>query len=450
MRLIKIILFNDRQELTPGILLEYWKATMKLLIIVLTLFSLSGLYAQVKSAPKDPPVPCSGSVDALPGKYTDHTNPKYPSSLKGTAQDKAAMTKQLIAIEKMEEASRTNFQLTGCVARVSFSGGNKNIVGGYAYTYGYQLGLYQNVCHVTEKVVKTVGEYRSVLRVDVNPGFGTGNYYGEYGDFYVTDKKVRYDIPIDARLGVNYDKDRFNNNRSQITRYISEEMVLIGRSDNYKDKHGDFLKLINGDGYVENWMHGSREDKITAKSYQWIDRHYIITKPGVPLLVPVTRKAYLEALLEYYEIEKVNFQQAVTDMIANDSRTKSICEADKAAYQKIYETKKVKVQQVIASSTFDWLKQPAVVIKYLKPDDYSKASNGLLDFERFYDGDPKGETLYQYNPEYFKTTINQPLKPMLMEVQIRYELGEDSGFSKRYFGNFLNHYDLQKLREMLN
>lgn len=418
-------------------------------IVALTLTVSLICVAQVKKV-IDSPTPCNGSADALPGKYTDHTNPKYAHSLKGTAPDKAAITKQLIAIEKVEEASRANVQLTGCVARVSFSGGNKNTFGSYSYNgYGYALGIYQNVCHVTEKVVKTVGEYRSVLRVDVNPNLSGGNFYGEFGDFYVTDKKVRYEIPIDAKRGVNYEKDRFNN-RSRITRYLSEEMVLAGRSDNYKDKHGDFLKLINGDGYVENWMQGSSEDKVTAKSYQWIDRHYILTKPGAPLLVPVSRKEYLEALLEYYEIEKANFQWAVADQIKNNNSNTSICEADKVAYAKVYENKKAKVQQLLTSSSADWLQQPAVVLKDLRPNDYSKASNGLLDFEKFYDGDPKGMTLYNYNPEYFKTNSGQPLRPMFMEVQIRYELSEDKGFSKRYFDNFINNYDLQKLRTMLN
>ncbi|MBS1610362.1 MAG: hypothetical protein JSS70_16730 [Bacteroidetes bacterium] len=47
--------------------------------------------------------------------------------MKGTAQEISAMTQTLIAIEKLEEASRKDFNLTGCVARVSFSRwGNSN------------------------------------------------------------------------------------------------------------------------------------------------------------------------------------------------------------------------------------------------------------------------------------------------------------------------------------
>lgn len=75
--------------------------------MVVLLFTIIA-FAQ-KTSIKEIPMPCNGSADLLPGKYTDHTNPKYPTNLKGTAQDRAAMTKQLIALEKLEEASRNNF-----------------------------------------------------------------------------------------------------------------------------------------------------------------------------------------------------------------------------------------------------------------------------------------------------------------------------------------------------
>ena len=407
---------------------------------------------------QEQPIHCNGNADALPGKYTDHTQTKYASSLKGAELDKAAILKQLIAIEKSEETSRNNFQLTGCVARVSFSGGNKNTFGNIAHVgYGYQLGVYQNVCHVTEHIVKTVGEYRTVLRVDINPMLNTGgSFYGWQGDFYITDKSVRYEISVDAKLGANYEKDRVSN-KSSISSYISEESVLASRSDNYKDKHGDFLKLINGNGYVENWMGADRYAKHGPNSYQWIDRHYLITKPGVPVLMAVTRKEYLEALLEFYEIEKVNFLQTLTYKKNGDAKSSSaeaknrmsIYEADKNEYLKIYENKKNKVQQLLTSQKSEWLQKPAVVKKQLRENDYAKASNGLLDFNNFYDGDEQATVLYQYNPEYYKMNANQPTKPILIEVQFRYEIAEDKGFSERIFNNFLKNYDMDALRKMV-
>lgn len=423
-----------------------------LVFIFVMLFCCQNIHAQKATSEKEPPVPCTdqANADVLPGKYTDHTNTKYPTSLKGNAQDKAAMTKQLISLEKLEEASRKNFTLTGCVARVSFSGGNKSYNNNVQLAnYGYQLGVYQNVCHVTQHIVKTVGEYRTVFRVDINPVLVGASYYGDRGDFYITDKSVRYDIDIDAKRGANYDKERFSN-PGRITRFISEDMVLTGRSDDYKNKHADFLKIINGDGYVENWLGGSRDDK-RPNTYKWVDRHYLITRPGVPLLVPVTRKEYLEALLEYYEIEKANFLWMVAYKIKDNSKNAGICEADKVAYQEIYENKKAKVQQLLTTQKTEWLQKPAVVSKSRdsRPNDYYKASNGLFDFDKFYDGDSESNMLYQYNPEYFKTNSNQSTKPILMEVQFRYEIGDNRGFSERLFNNFLKNYDMAALRKMV-
>ncbi|QEC44053.1 hypothetical protein [Pseudobacter ginsenosidimutans] len=422
---------------------------MKRFFLLLIIPAVCNMANAQKVSKADAPVPCNGNADLLPGKYTDHTNPKYPSSLKGASLEKAAMLKQLIAIEKVEEKSRSDFELKGCVARVSFSGGSKYNCGSRSVNrYGYQLGIYQNVCHVTEHIVKTVGEYRTVLRVDVNPSFAGGSFHGEYGDFYVTSKTVRYEIAIDAKTGPGYDKDRISN-RSRIAQFISEEMVLTGRSDNHADKQGDFLKLINGESYVENWVIGYRYDKPSPKSYRLISRHYLITKPGIPLLVPVTRKEYLEALLEYYEIEKNNFAIAVADKMGSSTRDLSIIKADQIAYEKIYQTKKEKVKQLLASKNEAWLQKQAVARKHLKRDDYTVASNGLLDFDNFDDSDEKSERLYQYNPRYFATDKSPSTKAMFMEIQFRYEVGGDYGFSERLFANFLRHYDMEALKKML-
>jgi len=432
----------------------------KYIIILSALLNSIISCAQKPSSEKELPVPCDGSADMLPGKYYDHTQPKYPSSLKtSSAQEKTLMLNQLIAFEKLEEKSRSNFSNTGCVLRTSFSSLTSSTIMGYAHTaYGYQLAAYQNVCHATQHIVKTVDEYRTVFRINVNPTLIEGSYYGEGGDFYITDKSVRYEVAIDAKRGATYDKDRITN-RSHIAQYVSEAMVLTNRSDNYKNKHGDFLKIINGEDYVENYLNGSRDDKPNPKSYKWIDRHYLITKPGVPLLIPVSRKQYLEALLEYYEIEKANFQFMVTLKINDDvkntsdaaKKRMSIYEADKVAYSKIYESKKMKVAQLLNTQKEDWLQQPAVVLsdRSPRPNDYQKASNGLFDFDKFYDGNEKSTLLYQHNIEYFKTSVEQPAKPIFLEVQFRYELAEDRGFSERLFTNFLKNYDMDALHKMI-
>ena len=408
--------------------------------------------AQVKKI-TDPLTPCHETADAVAGIYTDHTNPKYGShSIKGGATIKAAMMKQLIAIEKLEEASRKNFKLTGCAARVSFSGGNYNNYGKIAYPgYGYQLGIYRYVCHITQHVTKIVSEYLTVLRVDVNPYMPAGAKAGGTGEFAING--IRYSIPIEAREGPDY-VNMAKNNPSKVSQYISESMVLANRSNDYKNTHTEFLKIIHGDGYTENWIRGDRY-KPSSSKYRFIDRRYLITKPGVPLLIPVSRKQYLEDMLEYLEIEKANFyfdHAARVKNIGNSmsdgaKRDRAILEKDKKDYPGIYEARKAKIKELLAGQKQAWLQKPAVVDNNNKTYDANKRLENL---GKFYDAeDEYTSALYILNPAYFTAPDGQPAKPMFMEVQMRYELAEDKGFSERYFNNFLKSFDMTALRKML-
>ncbi len=402
-----------------------------------------------------PLTPCNETADAVEGIYTDHTNPKYEHSMKGTAAEKAAMAKNLIAIEKLEEASRKGFQLTGCAARVSFSGGDRISYGKQAYnSYGYQLGVYQYVCHIKEHVTKIVDEYRTVLRIEINPDFPTGAKAGGTGEFSINGR-FRYEIPVEAKLGPDYEIAA-KNNPSRISKYISESIMLTNRSSDYKNKHDDFLKINNGEGYTENWMTGDKYDKRPPDAYQWIDRRYLITRPGVPLLIPVSRKQYLEDMLEYLEIEAANFyfdNAAKIKQIGNNTaewatRDIGILEEDKRAYPKISEAKKAKIKELLAKQSPEWLQRHAVVDNNNRTYDANKRLEAV---GKFYDAeDEYTSALYIMNPEYFNQNNGQSEKPLFIEVQFRYELGKDRAFSERLFNNFQKRFDFQALRQMLS
>ena len=426
-----------------------------ILIVSIMLLGNVAAFSQGIKKIANPQTPCNGSADDIAGIYTDHNNTKYGFSLKGTAAEKAMMMKNLISIEKLEEASRNNFKLTGCIARVSFSTMDNGKCGKYAYPgYGYQLGLYQFVCNVTERATKIVDEYRSVFRVNINPYISTGAKAGGTGEFYMKYGNPVYDLPVEAKAGPDFEKEK-SNNPSRVSQYISEALLLGSRSDDYKNFHDDFLKLNNGNGYVEHWEMGSRYDNHGPNSYQWIDRRYFITKRGMPLLIPVSRKQYLEDMLEYFEIEKVNFEYANAEKIKNignntsesAKRTMAALEADKLAYPRIYEAKKAKVNELLTKQKPEWLQKQAVVDNnnWLKD-----ANDRLVALGKFYDAEgEKTSALYVLNPAYFKANNGQAAKPLLIEVQFRYEIGKDRGFSERLFNNFLKNYDLAALRKML-
>ncbi len=403
-----------------------------------------------------PQTPCNGTADDVPGIYTDHTQTKYGFSLKGTAAEKTVMMKNLIAVEKLEEASRKNFNLTGCVARVSFSRADNSTYDKNIYArYGYQLGVYQFVCHVTEHLPKIVDEYMTVFRLTVNPSIapggantvGTGEFYTKYG-------RMVYSFPIEAKPGPDFEKNK-TEKPSRVSQYFSEQNLLSGRSDDYKNKHTDFLKLNNGNGYVENGWGDSRYKGTSANSYYFIDRRYLITKAGVPLLIPVSRKQYLEDMLEYLEIEKANFEYLNTkhlNDITNETadwakKRRAALEADKQDYPKIYEAKKTKLKDLLAKQKSEWLQSPAVVDQNTMLKD---ANQSLEALGRFYDEEGEYKSaLYVLNPAYFVGNNGQLTKPLLLEVQFRYEISKERGFSARLFNNWEKNFDLLALQKII-
>lgn len=410
--------------------------------------------------------PCSESeVQSMPALYYNHTKPKYGGKMiiprSGfTEADVTKIFSTLNNIEKMEENSRKNFQATGCVMRVSYSKGTNNTVMGFVRkNYSYQLGLYQMVCHVQQHVVKEVDEYRSVLRVNVNPtittspitvGTGSLTFNKTPGTLYWT-----YDFPTDAKLGPGYEKDRVSK-PSRVSTYFSEQSLLQGRSDNYKDYHTDFLKLNNGNGYVENWMSGGRYDTHTEKSYQWIDRHYLITQPGIPLLIPVSRKQYFQDMLEYLEIEKSNFNYTIDDLVKKSmsdnsdfaNQKRKTWQAHKIAYAEIYEARKTKLKELLKKESEEWLQKPAIVAGGNKTKD---ANDRLKETGKCYDKESENVyALYQLNPAYWTKKTTDPTQPVLFEVQLRYEIGEQRQWSQKFMTNFTKNFDLETLKKMLN
>ena len=402
-------------------------------------------------------------VQFLPALYYNHSKSKYGKMLYGTtagftAADDAKILSVLNQFEQLEERSRKNFQATGCVMRVSYSKNSHYSFNGSQYkNYGYQLGLYRMVCHVQQHLVKEVGEYRSVLRINVNPAFTKNPTTVGTGSLFVKTPGTlnwTYDFPADAMLGPNYENDRINK-PSQVSKYFTEQSVLQGRSDNYKDYHTDFLTLNNGNGYVETWLGGARYDKHPEGSYQWIDRHYLITKPGVPLFIAVSRKQYLKDMLEYLELEKANLSFTIEDLTKRNATNNSTFEtqkrqtwqAHKAAYTEIYEARKAKLKELLATKSEDWLQQQAIVAGGNKTKD---VNDRLKETGKFYDKEEENiYALYVLNPAYWSRNAGDPIQPVLFEIQFRYEISTGTKWSENLLKNFEKNFDFEALRKML-
>ncbi|MFV0604801.1 MAG: hypothetical protein ACK5NK_03070, partial [Niabella sp.] len=346
---------------------------------------------------------------------------------------------------------------TGCVARVSFSRTDNRTYGKNTYAgYGYQLGVYQLVCHRTEHVPKIVDEYNTVLRIDINPSFPQGIQGGGTGEFYIKYGNPRYNIPIEAKLGPGFENDK-KNNPIAVSKYISERMLLTNRSNAYKSYHDDFLKLNNGEGYTENWIRGDRYAKTAdAAGYCLKDRRYLILKPGVPLLVPVSRKQYLEDMLEYFEIEKANFFYRNAEEVKKYSNDNSDfakkylvgLNADRDAYPKLYEAKKATAKELLANKKTEWLERQAI-IEYNNATKYD-GTERVKALDKFYESESEyTAALYVLNPEYTKLNNDPVTKPKIIEVEFRYDNNKDNRYSDRLIRNFEKNFDFDALRKMM-
>ncbi|WP_448635791.1 hypothetical protein [Pedobacter panaciterrae] len=105
------------------------------------------------------------------------------------------------------------------------------------------------------------------------------------------------------------------------------------------------------------------------------------------------------------------------------------------------------MNDLLAKQKPEWLQKPAVVDQ----DRLLKDANKILEaLGRFYDAEGEYKSaLYVLNPAYFVSNNGQAAKPLLIEVQFRYEITKDYGYSSRLFNNWEQHFDIGVLKKML-
>ncbi len=374
------------------------------------------------------------SVQMLPSLYYNHTYDNYSKS-------KSPRMPLLFNIEKLEQNSRKNFQATGCVLRVYTRPGHSpyDMDGVQRQYSSFTIKANEYYCSTPNS---TVDEGATAAEISVHLNSSVPAAFDKVGDFYVTDKSIRYRVSIQMirpTNGPSYPAARYSN----ISNYVSEKSTLLGLVDEKEINHDVFLKYINGETYVEK--HGGYDPK-ESYGYKTIERNYNIVKKGVPILVPVSRKAFLEALLEYYEIEKANFATEVAEKLKNenDKDRMKILEADKAAYNQIYQSKKARITNLLKTKSADWLSRQVATNEKARENDSKNASNGLFDFKEF----ESGTLLYQYNPEFIKG--KDAFKPVKISVKYLYRYGKERyQWSENLIKNFEANFDFEALRKML-
>jgi len=398
----------------------------------------------------------SKDLEALPGKLIDAAHYEWPQEKAhwldalGTVANKSTANAMLTKIETLEKQSRGNYNLTGCVLKTAFSGNvPTRIAGKYPLvSYDLNMGCYEYICVKNKLMVNS--EYENVFRAYVN------RYTGIEPAFSFSDEAYYYETP-----------KKYNG-----------EFILLH----------DFIKLDpskninNGKGFYQDVPESSVKQ---GNRSVYMTRHWYCTKPGVLLFIPVTRKEYLEALLVYYERERLLIADKIKEietecagMMKNPQKYPQLYEdgkrnlvVRKARYpdwQQKIETKRAIVQKVLKESTVAWLAGPAVV--KAKAETFSWKSSygtgpndsvwidtynantkedaqktGSFTFSGFWDN-KGGAVLYKYNPDYFKGSENNPAKPYMIELTYRYV---KTPLGQNLVENFTKNFDFDAVRNML-
>jgi len=375
------------------------------------------------------------NVQKLPALYFDHSFDNYSKS-------KSPRMPLLFHIEKLEQNSRKNFQATGCALHVYTRPGHSgyDMDGVQRQFSSFALLAKEYYC---SKPQNTVAEGSTAAEISISLNSTIPGIYKKAGDFYVTDPSIRYTISIQMKRptnGPSYPTARYTN----LSNYISEKSALLGLVDEKDINHTNFIKYINGEGFLEK--QGSYNPQ-ESYGYKTVERNYNIIKPGIPVLVPVSRKEFLEALLEYYEIEKANFNTELAEKLQRENfkdRT-SILEKDRAAYTQIYETKKGRINNLLKSKSTEWLSKQVATNETIRENDSKNASNGLFDFKEF----ENGTLLYKYNPAF--SNSKDAYKPVKISVRCLFRYGNDRyQWSENLIKNFESNFDFDALRQMLD
>ncbi|NRF40126.1 hypothetical protein [Pedobacter foliorum] len=406
------------------------------------------LYAQDCQSAKD--------LENLQGKLIDAAHFEWPQQKSnwldelGTAANRSAAYAVLTKIETLEKQSRANYNLKGCVLKTSFSGKVlTTIANKYPLAiYDLNMGCYEYICIKNKLMVNS--EYENVFRAYVN------HYTGIENAFSFPDEAYYYETP-----------KKYNGKYIALYNFI--------KMDTSKNTNFDpgFFQDIPEAGVKQ----GNRSVYMT--------RHWYCTKPGALVYVPVTRKEYLEALLVYYEREKLLIADKIKEieiecagvmkdpqkypqLYENGKKNLVVRKAKYPDWQHKIETKKAIVLKVLKENTVSWLAQAAIVkpkaetfswkssygsgpndnvwIDTYNADTKEDAQKtGSFTFSGFWDN-KGGVMLNKYNPDYFKGAEKNPAKPFMIELTYRYV---KTPLGQSLVENFTENFDFDALRNML-
>lgn len=385
------------------------------ILIAISLFFASNFYSQN----------CSQNSDliSIPGNLTVKS-PKLPTDFKPTEKINALKT-----ISQIESLFTKNFNLNGGYAKYWFHNPpftNQTGLNNYTNYYGL-IGFYQYVCVNGKKT--NSDEYTVDFRVMVNPSLERNLHVGG-SDFYLDEKK----------------KSGF--------------FVPFCYYQHLNDKDAEII--INGNGFLDETF--GNDYKVHTDVY----RHWYISKSDEKILEKVSRKEFLQSLLQFYEKEKLfyvkEFERKRNDgikymetykkngnsvMYNNSLDDKNKAENALVTIENAYQNKKRTAENILKNKSEDWLLKPTKI----NPESFKnfelygdKTRNYAESFALENASSlEQQETIYKWNSTYFKNI--QAGKPTFFDVRFRYKAGEE--FSAGILNNFMHNFDFNALKQIL-
>jgi len=402
------------------------------------------------------------SVRNEPGRFLDNHTGKKLGGTGYTSSQKEQATKLMQAFENV--CKKNISQLTGGQAKSSFfSLSSKMLYGSQvAYERTYNLGFHEFVCHVQSHQLKIVDEYQGVLRVNGNPDFRKVFENIDQGNPLY--RQPMNSTDINAPLLAVFEYMGFEN---------PEIVEAINNSNGYFDATEE---TVGGQGtrLVKTKAGGGMAYAFEDRSVDWIGytyRHWFFTHTDIPFLIPVSRKEFLQAVLEYYEREKTslteNMQKTLTTIKASVAEMEksnnpylqgkkerlALLEKSASEIPIINEQKKAVAKKLLSTQDEKWLNSQVIIQHdnkaFTVPSDPKRNLSevyGKFYFTDFYTG-TYGYKLYRINPDYLKKYPPNGPKPIVIEVMYRYKTKDKFTLSVR--DNYIDKLDFEGFRKLL-
>jgi hypothetical protein len=377
----------------------------------------------------------TAELDAAPGKYLTAAQYPWPAvraeyfnKMNGAA-DKA-MAKQILGqLEKTEQQSHQGFNLTGGNWENYYS------TEGYDYFSNTKLGQYtfQSALHeffCNKGKLSRNDEASTILRMYVNDiPLNTLNHF--------LDNPFGNSIGNDRDYGFQF-LDWKNHKITEPNAQLISLFTFMTCNN---------AQLIDAINSGNNYFQDVPEKEIKPNSRNnYVYRYWFIKRKDIPVIIPVTRKEYLQSLLEYYEREKLDFTKLVPELTADRSSSVKYY----SNWQADIADKIAIVKKALTENNEEWLAKQAIINRSEDASQNYKAKlteqTNYNRFWKFYEKENKSEPLYKYNPEYFKPDPKASAKPQLISIAFRYVAIPSS---LRLVDNFTKQFDFESVKKFV-